>query len=149
MAIDRSFHIRRDRLGHRADAHFGVDDGGERAGELDSLALDDAESGQIERERLGAGAKVDDPVLAVASVTAVRTFSISTALDASTVTPGSTAPDVSLTTPVMDAWAKAAAGTNVNNAMVTNAARAMRVNGSLCAWAKRHARTHDCWVTGL
>src|SRR5262245_41316588 len=36
------------------------------------------------------------------SVTAVRTFSINTGLDASTVTPGKTAPDVSLTTPVMD-----------------------------------------------
>src|SRR6476646_1361839 len=34
------------------------------------------------------------------SVTALRTFSISTGLDASTVTPGSTAPDESLTTPV-------------------------------------------------
>ena len=46
----------------------------------------------------------------VPSVTAVRTFSISTSLDASTVTPGSTAPEVSLTTPVMDAWANAATG---------------------------------------
>src|SRR5688500_7930137 len=35
------------------------------------------------------------------SVTAVRTFSISAGLAASTVTPGSTAPDVSLTTPAM------------------------------------------------
>ena len=39
------------------------------------------------------------------SVTAERTFSIRTGLDASTVTPGSTPPDVSLTTPVIDAWA--------------------------------------------
>jgi hypothetical protein len=36
------------------------------------------------------------------SVTAVRTFSISASLAASTVTPGRTAPDVSRTTPVMD-----------------------------------------------
>ena len=35
----------------------------------------------------------------VPSVTPDRTFSISTGLDASTVTPGSTAPDVSLTRP--------------------------------------------------
>jgi hypothetical protein len=38
----------------------------------------------------------------VSSVVAVRTFSINAGLDASTVTPGKTAPDVSLTTPVMD-----------------------------------------------
>jgi hypothetical protein len=34
-------------------------------------------------------------------VTALRTFSISAGLDASTVTPGSTAPDESRTTPAM------------------------------------------------
>ena len=39
------------------------------------------------------------------SVTTERTFSISAGLATSTVTPGSTAPDVSRTTPVMDAWA--------------------------------------------
>src|SRR5689334_6630392 len=44
------------------------------------------------------------------SVTAERTFSMSAGLDASTVTPGSTAPDESLTTPVIDAWAYADAG---------------------------------------
>src|SRR5262245_15481161 len=36
-----------------------------------------------------------------ASVTTVRIFSMSAGLDASTVTPGSTAPDVSRTTPEM------------------------------------------------
>jgi hypothetical protein len=36
-----------------------------------------------------------------ASVTTDRTFSISAELEASTVTPGITAPDVSLTTPAM------------------------------------------------
>src|SRR5207248_885352 len=46
----------------------------------------------------------------VPSVTALRTFSISTGLDASTVTPGRTAPDASLTTPVIEAWAKTAVG---------------------------------------
>src|SRR5262245_61328238 len=35
------------------------------------------------------------------SVTALRTFSMRTGLDASTVTPGSTAPDASVTTPEM------------------------------------------------
>jgi hypothetical protein len=42
-----------------------------------------------------------------ASVSAVRTFSISTSLLASTVTPGSTAPEVSLTTPAIEDWAYA------------------------------------------
>src|SRR5262245_59926272 len=44
------------------------------------------------------------------SVTAVRTFSIRTGLDASTVTPGRTAPEASRTTPAMVACARAAAG---------------------------------------
>src|SRR5262245_11275238 len=39
------------------------------------------------------------------SVTVDRVFSMSTGLDASTVTPGHTAPDVSFTTPWMVAWA--------------------------------------------
>jgi hypothetical protein len=79
--------------GDRLGTHLGVDDGGEDAGELDSLALDGAGSGQIAREGIGAGAKVNDPHSPVASVTAVRTFSVSTALDASKLTPGSTAPE--------------------------------------------------------
>src|SRR5262245_47812346 len=46
----------------------------------------------------------------LASVTTVRTFSISAGLDASTVTPGSTAPDVSLTMPAIVACAYATTG---------------------------------------
>ena len=48
----------------------------------------------------------------VPSVTTVRVFSRSAGLDASTVTPGSTAPDASLTTPAIEALpcALAAAG---------------------------------------
>src|SRR5438128_1090878 len=46
-----------------------------------------------------------------APVTAERTLSMSTGLEASTVTPGRTAPDVSLTVPVIVAWAHAAVGT--------------------------------------
>ena len=46
----------------------------------------------------------------VSSVTTERVFSMRTELAASTVTPGSTAPDASLTTPVMAACAYAAAG---------------------------------------
>src|SRR4029078_6383992 len=44
------------------------------------------------------------------SVTAVRTFSMSAGLEASTVTPGSTAPDASLATPAMEACAWAEEG---------------------------------------
>ena len=47
----------------------------------------------------------------VASVTTDRTRSISAGLAASTVTPGSTAPDVSFAVPVMVAWAHTTAGT--------------------------------------
>src|SRR6267142_1338971 len=54
-----------------------------------------------------------------ASVTTVLTFSISAGLAASTVTPGSTAPEESLTAPTMDACAKAeigASSTHTSNA---------------------------------
>src|SRR5262245_45668229 len=47
----------------------------------------------------------------------VRTFSIRAGLAASTVTPGRTAPDVSLTTAEMDAWAYAAAGASTRQAI--------------------------------
>src|SRR5438477_4442822 len=46
----------------------------------------------------------------VSSVTTERTFSIRTGLDASTVTPGKTAPEASLTTPVIAACAWAVDG---------------------------------------
>src|SRR5215467_705448 len=49
----------------------------------------------------------------VLSVIEVRTFSISAGLETSTVTPGSTPIEVSRTTPAIEAWAKAIAGTNV------------------------------------
>src|SRR6185503_10617864 len=42
------------------------------------------------------------------SVVAVRTFSISAGLAASTVTPGRTAPELSVTTPLRVTWANAA-----------------------------------------
>src|SRR6478735_4585664 len=51
------------------------------------------------------------------SVTAVRTFSMSAGLAASTVTPGMTAPDASLTTPAIDAWAYAMLGINTAAAL--------------------------------
>src|SRR5688572_7352400 len=59
----------------------------------------------------------------VPSVTAVRTFSISAGLAASTVTPGSSASDVSFTVPAMAACAQTTAGaTNrITNAAVAGA----------------------------
>src|SRR5712692_10239195 len=66
------------------------------------------------------------------SVTALRTFSISTGLDASTVTPGRTPPDPSVTTPAMLAalvpWAFAAKG---SDAASTNATRIRTTTGLL------------------
>jgi hypothetical protein len=56
------------------------------------------------------------------SVTAERTFSIMTGLAISTVTPGSTPPDVSLATPVMAAWAKTVEGTSTNAERTSRAA---------------------------
>src|SRR6185436_8527319 len=55
----------------------------------------------------------------VPSVTAERTFSISAGLEASTVTPGSTAPDVSRTRPVIEAWAMAIAGSKHSHTAAT------------------------------
>src|ERR1043166_3024719 len=51
----------------------------------------------------------------VASVATDRTFSIRTGLAASTVTPGSTPPETSLTTPAIAACAKTTAGRRSSN----------------------------------
>ena len=55
------------------------------------------------------------------SVCVVRTFSISTSLAASTVTPGNTAPELSLTVPVSDACAYATAGIMSRHATTSTA----------------------------
>src|SRR6266849_6270635 len=64
------------------------------------------------------------------SVTALRTFSMRTGLDASTVTPGSTAPDVSVTTPAMVAELVPCAGTGaelkIRNAVAQRPRHVMR-----------------------
>src|SRR5262245_61116794 len=52
----------------------------------------------------------------VPSVTTERTFSINAGLAASTVTPGSTAPDASRTVPVRVPWANTVEGSNVRAA---------------------------------
>src|SRR5262249_37764835 len=62
--------------------------------------------------------KLPDP-----SVTLLRVFSMSAALDASTVTPGSTAPDVSLTVPAI---ALVCAETTAGSSARQTAPRTMR-----------------------
>src|SRR5687768_1099010 len=64
------------------------------------------------------------------SVMAVRTFSMSTGLAASTVTPGRTAPDASATVPASVAWACAIAGSASTHAAESTNAR------------------HDAWTNG-
>src|SRR5438046_908916 len=59
----------------------------------------------------------------VPSVTTERTFSISTGLAASTVTPGRIAPDASLTTPVMAACAQTEAGKTTSETTPATRAR--------------------------
>ena len=63
-----------------------------------------------------------------ALVTAVRVFSMSDGLEASTVTPGRTAPEASLTTPVRLACARATDGTSSSNPIITHTARHERMN---------------------
>src|SRR3954468_21628489 len=64
-----------------------------------------------------------------ASVVAVRTRSIRSGLAASTVTPGSTPPDASLTTPVLVAWARATEGASTSNPTnTTQIAQTWRMN---------------------
>jgi len=59
----------------------------------------------------------------VPSVIADRTFSINAGLAASTVTPGSTPPEASLTVPVMEDCARARAGVSSRNiSAILNAA---------------------------
>src|SRR5262245_40144813 len=56
---------------------------------------------------------------------------MSASLDASTVTPGSTAPVVSLTTPVMALWAAAVTGQTVTHASpTTNPKATVRIDSS-------------------
>src|ERR1043166_2775527 len=81
----------------------------------------------------------------VPSETADRVFSIRAGLATSTVTPGSTAPDVSFTTPVIDAWANARVGNRTRHTKMPNALTALTtlppdirgVNGNSLSTATR------------
>src|SRR5262245_15131045 len=68
-----------------------------------------------------------------ASVNAVRTFSISSGLAASTVTPGSTAPEASWTVPVIVACAYRAEGKSSTREIVTKVPRKPRMSRLLSA----------------
>jgi hypothetical protein len=63
------------------------------------------------------------------SVTADRVFSIRAGLAASTVTPGRTAPDASLTTPAIDPWADATAGRIASHVNVERSRVRARMRG--------------------
>src|SRR6185436_14653570 len=64
----------------------------------------------------------------VASVTEALTFSISALLAASTVTPGMTAPDESLTSPAIDeVWADTAEGSTTSAANTSAVFRTLRI----------------------
>ncbi len=107
----------------------GIDGGVEATAQLHAVALERIEPGQRERHRIHAGPQIDDAVQPPwLSLTVVRTFSISAGLAASTVAPGRTAPDSSLTTPVMlplcRACAPAADGqSNRTDAVTTRVSR--------------------------
>jgi hypothetical protein len=69
---------------------------------------------------------VDEAVAAAGIRMTDRVFSMSTGLATSTVTPGSTAPDVYLTTPVIELWACAALGSKANIPAAKSAALSVR-----------------------
>src|SRR5687768_16471176 len=74
----------------------------------------------------------------------MRTFSISSGLAASTVTPGSTAPEESFTTPVIDACANETDGRRTIRPVTNSAARNVRIVNFLSFHApKAHRSPHN------
>src|SRR5688572_33229416 len=67
----------------------------------------------------------------VPSVTTVRDFSMSAGLDASTVTPGMMAPDVSLTMPATAGWENAGVERRSRAATTKNPLATARITGLL------------------
>jgi glutamate/tyrosine decarboxylase-like PLP-dependent enzyme len=72
----------------------------------------------IEVRRVPVGVDLVPPAV---SVTVPRDFSIRAGLETTTVTPGTTAPDASVTVPATAAWAKAAAGKARSHTLIRNA----------------------------
>src|SRR5215831_5864211 len=85
----------------------------------------------------------------VPSVTTVRDFSMSTGLAASTLTPGSTAPDASLTRPAIAGWENAGTERS-NNARTTDPVARARITASdlLCHVGKRKFCAPDYGTRG-
>src|SRR6478735_9090673 len=77
------------------------------------------------------------------SVIADFTFSISTGLAASTVTPGITAPDVSLTVPVNALWARATAGTRTRLASTSKNVLAINFRAIMFPQSANHRARSD------
>jgi hypothetical protein len=87
----------------------------------------------------------------VSSLTTERTFSMSTGLAASTVTPGSTPPEASLTTPVIAACAWAAAGRSKRtNRAAADARTSLHITsppvGRLSVVGSMCRRIHVSWI---
>src|SRR4030095_3686024 len=78
------------------------------------------------------------------SVTAVRVFSISTSLAASTVTPGKTAPEVSLTMPAIVLCADAVDGRSASRATTPRARTANFILIGLSLHQMSRRRTPGC-----
>jgi hypothetical protein len=89
-----------------SNREVGVHRRGEPRRQLDALTAECAEAGQRKRHRVGARSKVADFVDTLVVGDDIADLSINAGLAASTVTPGSTPPDVSRTTPPMveSAW---------------------------------------------
>lgn len=103
----------RDGLLDRFDAQLTVHRRRESGGELDAFPFEGAEARQRERDDVQSGSQIDDPIEALAVSSGGTKLSIRTGLEASTMTPGMTAPDESRTVPAMlpvSAWAQAAVG---------------------------------------
>ena len=121
----------RDRLGQRTDAEVRVDRGHEGPFERDAITLESVEAAQRERDRVHAWTEIDDAVL-----TGAVSDDRSGLLDQRRTrrfdtTPGSTAPDVSLTTPVIVTLARVPRD---QNTIDTNTASATPESASATAY---------------
>src|SRR5688500_8234860 len=83
------------------------------------------------------------------SLMAVRTFSMRAGLEASTVTPGRTAPDGSLMTPLMVACAQATWGASQTTVMTTATRKAARISHQLAPRGSNMTPPDGTVLTGL
>ena len=107
---DRGFARYRDGLLEGADEHLHVDRHREVRRQREPVANDGGEARKRERHLVGAGRRSTIPYRPCPSVTAMRRPSMRAGLLASTVTPGSTPPVLSVTWPTIRLWPCTAAG---------------------------------------